>query len=325
MISIIIPAFNAEDTILRTIDSVLVQTYEDIEIVIVDDGSSDNTGLIVESVARIDPRVILIHTENQGAMKARLTGVSVSSGEWIGFIDADDVVESDMYQRLIENANRFGADISHCGYRLCFPDGRVNFFHNTSRKYLFNTNESIKELLKGERIEPGLWNKLYSRKLFSILDKDVELPFDIKINEDLLLNYYLFSSAKATVFEDWCPYHYMVREGSITHKNKSIKMMMDPIRVKSIILKHCDKELIGAATIAYINTCVNVYNSILDSSKPYFDIRQIIRECIRDKYSTELQLGIKRGLAVKLILDFPRAYKIARKIYMHLFQNDPYS
>ena len=96
MISVIVPAYNVESTIIRTLDSILAQTYLSIEVIVVDDGSTDKTGKIIDAYSSQHEQVVVIHTQNQGVTVARLTGVARASGEWIGFVDGDDEIESDM-------------------------------------------------------------------------------------------------------------------------------------------------------------------------------------------------------------------------------------
>lgn len=128
MISVIVPAYNVENYIGRTLDSILGQSFPDLEIIVVDDGSQDGTGAVIDRYAAAHPdRLTALHIPNGGVTNARLTGVSHARGEWIGFVDSDDVIEPDMYERLFENARKHNADISHCGYRMVFEDGRVHF------------------------------------------------------------------------------------------------------------------------------------------------------------------------------------------------------
>ena len=121
MISVIVPAFNVEQTIKRTLDSILAQTYQNIEIIVVNDGSKDETGAIIDSYAAQNREIIAIHTQNQGVTAARLTGVKHASGEWIGFVDSDDEIEPDMYEMLLNNALQYEAEMSHCGDQKIFP------------------------------------------------------------------------------------------------------------------------------------------------------------------------------------------------------------
>ena len=150
MISVIVPAYNIESYIARALDSILSQTYSEIEIIVIDDGSQDETGVIVDRYADENPgKVIALHVPNGGVTKARLTGVRYASGDWIGFVDGDDKIEPDMYERLLSNAERYHAQISHCGYQMCFSDGRVHYFHNTGCIVLQDKEKGLKDLLDG--------------------------------------------------------------------------------------------------------------------------------------------------------------------------------
>ena len=133
LISIIIPAYNIENYISTCLDSLLAQTYRDLEIIVVNDGSKDGTGAIMDTYAARDSRIMAIHKENGGVTSARLCGVKAATGDWIGFVDGDDIIEPDMYERLMANAVKHGADISHCGYRMVFPSGKVDYYYNTGR------------------------------------------------------------------------------------------------------------------------------------------------------------------------------------------------
>ena len=217
LISIIVPVYKVAADLPRCLDSILAQTYQNLEIIAVDDGSPDESGAILDRYAEKDPRIRVIHQENGGVTAARLRGVRAASGAWIGFVDGDDEIEPDMYQRLMNNAHQYHADISHCGYRMVFPDGRVHDFHNTGAVEIHDRAKALQELLSGERVEPGLCNKLFRADLF----RDLQMDETIRINEDLLMNYYLFDRAEKSVFEGVCPYHYILRQESASCKGIS--------------------------------------------------------------------------------------------------------
>ena len=115
-ISIIVPAYNIEAPLPRCLNSLLAQEYSNLEIIVVNDGSKDDTGAVMDAYAAKDSRIKAIHKENGGVTSARLRGVAEATGEWIGFCDGDDFVEPDMYARLMKNAADHNAQISHCGY-----------------------------------------------------------------------------------------------------------------------------------------------------------------------------------------------------------------
>ena len=245
-ISIIIPAYNIENYIAATLDSVLAQTYEKLEIIVVNDGSKDGTGDIINAYAVKDHRIRAIHKENGGVTSARLRGVAEATGEWIGFVDGDDLIEPDMYQRLLSNALAHDAQISHCGYKMVFPSGRIDYYYSTGRLAKQDRMAGLKDLLAGSFVEPGLGNKLFHRSLFYSLLHDDVMPQDIKINEDLLMNYHLFKAAKSAVYEDVCSYHYVLRKGSAATSKLNVNKLRDPLKVLHIILEDADAELNSA-------------------------------------------------------------------------------
>ena len=236
LISVIIPAYNIESYIEKTVDSVLSQTYENIEIIIVNDGSTDNTAEVIDALAKKDLRIRVMHKENGGVTSARLAGVAAAKGEYIGFVDGDDTIESDMYEFLMNNALKYQADISHCGYQMVFPS-RVDKYYGTGEIIEQNNKKGVLDLLSGIKIEPSLVNKLYKAGLFDVLLQEQNMDLSIKNTEDLLMNYYLFKESKKSVFEDVCKYNYVVRQGSAANKRINIHQLLDPLKVKKIILE----------------------------------------------------------------------------------------
>ena len=132
-ISVIIPTYNNALWLERSLDSLVGQTYSNIEIIVVNDGSSDNTHEVLTSYVERNPGIKVIHKENGGVTSARLRGITEATGEWIGFLDADDVVDPRMYEQLLKNAHSHDADVSHCAHRICFVDGRIERVHITGK------------------------------------------------------------------------------------------------------------------------------------------------------------------------------------------------
>lgn len=234
-ISVVIPAYNIQNYLENTLNSVLAQTYDNLEIIVVNDGSEDNTGKILDEYAARDSRIKAIHQENGGVTSARLRGVREASGSYIGFVDGDDYIEPQMYTRLMENAGKYDADISHCGYRMVFPGGRMDYYYNSGKLVQQEGHQGCTDLLSGKFVEPGLWNKLYRRKLFQGLENWMDKS--IRMNEDLLMNFYLFRKAEKSVFEDICPYHYVLRQGSAVTAQLNEYKLKDPLKVFHILQK----------------------------------------------------------------------------------------
>lgn len=233
LISVIIPAYNIENYLSKTLDSVLAQTYRNLEIIVVNDGSRDATAEVIDSYAARDHRIKAVHKENGGVTSARLKGLHVATGQYIGFVDGDDYVDPQMYELLMRNLTAHHADISHCGYKMVFPNGKIDYYYNSGRIVTQEDLQGCTDLLDGSFVEPGLVNKLYRRELFDGLEEWIDSS--IRINEDLLMNFYLFRQAKLSVFEDVCPYHYVLRRGSAATSRVNEHKLKDPLRVQHLL------------------------------------------------------------------------------------------
>ena len=324
LISVIIPAYNAAPYLKNCLDSVLSQTYRRLEIVLVDDGSTDETLEIADSYQdRFPDRIKVIHTENRGVTSARFTGVRAASGEWIGFVDADDEIEPDMYERLLSNALKYNADISHCGHQTIVNNGaRVHYFYNTGRFAVQDRKTGMKDLLEGV-FEPSLWNKLMKRELLLEIIAESAIDLSIKFNEDYLMNYYLFSRAKSTVYEDFCGYHYLARSDSATRKSFQVEKSLDPVRVNKLILDDVIPELKAVAWHNYLRCCLNAYISICDRPEYGDEARQLKQALLTNRDRTNL---LSRNERIKMvsILIAPTLFKKMYRFYEMSIQKKRY-
>ena len=146
-ISVVVPAYNTEAWLPRSLDSLLAQTYENLEIIVVNDGSTDDTGNVLDTYAAKHPQVKVIHKENGGLSDARNAGLAIATGSYIGYVDSDDWIEPDMYEILMRIIDEQQVDIAHCGYQMVFPDGHVDYYYNTGRKELHNKIQGIEIIL----------------------------------------------------------------------------------------------------------------------------------------------------------------------------------
>lgn len=316
LISIIIPAYNIEAYLARTLDSVLAQTYENIEVIVVNDGSKDGTAAVMDRYAAMDSRIRAIHKENGGVTSARLRGVAEARGQWIGFVDGDDLIEPQMYERLLENALKYGADISHCGYQMVFPS-RTDYYHNTGKLLQQEHTAALLDLLDGSLVEPGIWNKLYSRALFR--DFADHMDFSIKINEDLLMNYWLFKFSRKSVFEDFCPYHYLVRTGSAANSRLNAHLLRDPIRVTKAILDDADEGL-RPIVLARLARQLIGHASMSEEGQPELvrPYRKACRRELRQRLFSILRcpaVGKKLKLMALFTAVWPSGYGLVHKLY----------
>lgn len=315
LISIIVPVYNAGQYIRKTLESILNQTYSNIEVVCVDDGSTDNSYQTLRFIAASDNRVKLFTKKNEGVTRARQFGFMQAKGDYVGFIDADDRIEPTMYEVLYKNAQEFNADISHCGHDIRWLDGRKEEFYGTGRLAQQDKISGIKSLISGS-FEPGLCNKLYKYTLLHSLFHSGVMDFSIKINEDLLMNYYLFKMAETTVLEDVCLYHYVKREGSASASGWNKDIIWNPIKVRQIIKEDSlGTEYENDARIVYLFLCVNQYNNLVKQKNDYFSLdKQKIRELIVENKKDIRLLKKKHALGARIIVSFPKLYDALYRI-----------
>lgn len=257
-ISIIVPAYNIAPYLERGLKSLCEQTYKNIEIIVVNDGSTDGTGEVLARCARGDPRIIPMSQKNGGVTRARLAGIERATGDYIGFLDGDDYAEPDMMETLIRDAETYHADIAHCGYQMVFPDGHADQYYGTKQVISQNRRDGLLSLVEGTLVEPGIWNKLYRTELMAALFTDRRMDPSVRINEDLLMNFILFSYAERTVFRDECKYHYMLRKGSAATSKVQDFKLTDSQRVASLLFQETEGDALlhRAACVRYVRVLI---------------------------------------------------------------------
>lgn len=311
-VSIIVPAYNIEQYIERSLRSICEQTYRNLEIIVVDDGSTDKTGKIIDEVAAKDSRIIPIHKKNAGVSAARNTGLAIAKGEYIGFVDGDDVVDKDMYELLVRNAIKYDADISHCGYQMVFPD-RVDYYYNTGELRIQDQYQGVYDLIKADKVEPGLGNKIYRNSIVS----SKQLDETIKINEDLLFNYHLFKSAKKSVFEDVPKYSYMVRRGSASTSGINRNKIEDPVLVIEKMMKEETGEILQLLKKRYVYLLEKISVLILEDpemlkyqKQKRDELKKILKQGLEAEYYSKKDI-----FQIALALKSPMIYRIVHEIY----------
>ncbi len=324
LISVIVPVYNAAPYLENCLRSVLNQTYERIEIIAVDDGSTDNSGVILDEYKLKYPeRIIVVHKENGGVLSARLSGIDAAEGEWVGFVDGDDEIEPDMYERLYQNAINYNVDISHCGYQTIVNEGeRIHYFFNTGRLEKQNRLMGLKDLLVGS-MEPTLCNKLFRKSLFFRLMDDLALNLSIRYNEDLLMNYYLFREADSSVFEDFCAYHYIARSTTATRGSFKAEKVLDPVIVAKYILDDCLPELKNDAWQRYLLCCFRAFLALSKNDK-YSEQSEELYSILMDNKDKWRLLRWKDNAKIIGALKTPRLYSFVYQVYKEYFQNKRY-
>ena len=215
LVSIIVPVWNVEPYIRQCLDSIVSQSYQNLEIICVDDGSPDHCPEICDEYAARDSRIKVIHKENGGVAQARNTALRVVSGEWIAWIDSDDWVSAQFIQYMLNNALQYDADIVICGRYEEYTDRR-NVFSPEFR--IMNSEQAIKELLQDDEIRNYLCDKLWRANLFHGL----AFSENYRVLEDVALVYRLFLQAGQIVCCPEAHYHYRIHDKGLTHNNTLI-------------------------------------------------------------------------------------------------------
>lgn len=215
-ISIIVPVYNVEKYLNKCVDSILNQTFKDFELILVDDGSPDNSGTICDQYAKEDTRVRVIHKENGGLSSARNAGIEVAQGKFLGFVDSDDYIAEDMYELLYNNILQEDADLSICGIYDIYKDKNPKV--SPGFKKVCTKVEMIKMVLEAKLVSVHAVNKLYKRSLF---DK-IRYPVGI-ITEDAAIIFQVLDQCKKIIFDASQKYYYFHRDESISSKKFSIR------------------------------------------------------------------------------------------------------
>ncbi|EGP5526537.1 glycosyltransferase family 2 protein [Enterococcus faecium] len=208
-ISIIMTVFNVEKYLAKAIDSVLLQTFADFELILVDDGSSDRSGEICDEYQQRDKRIKVIHQPNSGVSSARNTGLENAQGKFIGFVDSDDYIESDMYEFLYNNLIEEKADLSICGIYDVYEGKEPQA--KTPGHYVLTKDETVKMILEAKVISVHPVNKLYKKELFN----HIRYPIG-KITEDGAVMFHLLENVEKVVVDMTPKYYYYHRMNSIT-------------------------------------------------------------------------------------------------------------
>ena len=234
-ISILVIAYNVGRYISRCLDSILAQSCHDIEIVVVDDGSSDGTGTILKDYAGRDQRVrVVSHPEKKGTLQARMTAINASKGKYIMFVDGDDTLKPYACERLLDEARRQDADFVVAGYDVVYPDGTVS-----SEKNVLNYGSSSSGLIRSmvfNECTRYLWARLFEKKLFT--DHPLRESRRIVFGEDQLLSYHSALHVRKAVSIDVSVYDYYQYQASLTgmERGKIAKSFKDRVLVNSLSL-----------------------------------------------------------------------------------------
>lgn len=259
LISVIVPVYKVEPYLERCVNSIRNQTYTNLEIILVDDGSPDRCGEMCDALAKEDSRVRVFHKENGGQSSARNLGLDNMTGEYVGFVDSDDWIEPDMYQHLYDLLVEYRAQVSCCGTQKDFPNGQKSYFNPYYPKETgiraYNRKEALCEMLQNVRITYSPCDKLYHKDVFVGLRMT-----EGQIYEDMEILPKWVERANTVVYDPVPKYHYIMTETSTIRGIYNLRRMResDIALAKAEDYKIRYPELYDEAMARYIAICLSV-------------------------------------------------------------------
>jgi len=223
-ISVIVPVFRVEKYLRKCVDSILAQTYSNIEIILVNDGSDDNCPAICDEYAEKSDKIQVIHKENAGLAQAWIDGLDVSTGDYIGFVDSDDYIDSQMYEKLMDTIQNKKCDIASCGLYVVDEGGAI-LGASASVDAIYIKEENIDNCLRLLldnlfNFPENRWDKLYKKEL---LERSVQkLEKRLQRAEDLYINLYVFDEVSSVGCVDYKGYYYLQRTNTIMSSNSIV-------------------------------------------------------------------------------------------------------
>ena len=284
LISVIVAAYNIAGYIEKGVNSVCSQTYRNLEIIVVDDGSTDDTGDLCDRMAAEDERIQVIHKKNGGLAEARNVGIAKAKGSYIAFVDGDDWIDSDMYEKMLGALKEQHADVAVCRYRQVYKthteDGSVD------RAVLFEGQEALQYYVQETKeyaIQNAAWNKLYKKEII------IGLAFPVgKWYEDIMFTTTVLSRAQRCIYLDTAYYNYIIdREGSIMNAQINSRTFTDQIPTyyeKTEFLKELGRQdLADIHDYFFYKRLLLFYNQLEKTNTPDKDrfleqLTRIIRE-----------------------------------------------
>ena len=279
IISIIVPVYNVEKYLKTCLDSVIKQTVKDIEILVIDDGSTDTGGRICDSYSEVDPRIRVFHKENGGLSSARNFGLALAKGDFIGFVDSDDYIEEDMYETLLTLIKKYDADMAMCGLYDMF-DGKPRKVFQKKEEIVAGKAEAIKMVMEAEIVSVTAVNKLYDRKLFDT----VRYP-EGKTAEDAFVILDLLEQCDKVAITTEQKYYYIHRGSSITTERFSKKNLdaIEAYEKNYQLIREKHPELLNEAKMRLCWSYFYVLDRlILDESGEHEDLKEDVTHYLKE-------------------------------------------
>lgn len=315
-ISVIIPIYNVEKYLEKCINSILNQTYKNIELILVNDGSKDSCKSICNRYAEKDSRIKVIHKENGGVSSARNKGIEIATGEYIAFVDSDDYIHKNMYELMINIAKSNKSDITICDFKYVNANNpeKINNDLNVDNLEIeeFTSIECLENLYGKTPVKfEVVWNKLYKRELFENVRYE-----ESRIYEDSIIIHRLIYLSKKVIYLH-CPlYMYLQREGSITSKPFKLKNLDGIYALKSRVEFFKSKKLVKLKYKADYDYRVRFIKDYYKAEKSLIHSKKVLREFKREFNKGILEIfknpnfNCKEKISLYIFIISPYLYKL---------------
>lgn len=327
LVSIVVPVYNSEKHLEKTINSIREQSYENIQIILINDGSTDSSLNICEKNKKIDKRIKVLSIENQGVSQARNVGLDNSTGDYIYFVDAGDYILENAVSVLVNNLESNSADISIIGYSVVYKSGEIQKMSDDKLFKVYTHEEAMKEWMSIEIFKGFVWDKMFKKELF----KKIYFPNNIVYMEDVYVGNYLFAKATSVVYSGIPLYMYVQDEDSITHSPFK-KEFLEGFQAIDYMIQFSKKNYGKYNSEAYSRLILTSYNFICsiystDNYKKFPSEIKILKSHIKKNKKYIIKGNISKGNKVlisliylgvspKLVLNIRRKLlTIKRKIY----------
>ena len=297
-LSIIVPVYNVEGYLHRCVDSILCQTFTDFEVILIDDGSPDCCGQIIDDYAAKDKRVIGVHQEKCGVSAARNHGLRLASGEYIGFVDADDWIEQDMYKMLINGLESNKAELGCCGYNLISDSGETKESKLTLSKNMSALNFMTEIFAIPRTVQGSVWNKIFLRERITTF-----FPEEYGIGEDFFFLFFYCKNIDRIFIARDMLYNVYERIGSTTRNSDDF--LIRAIPVTCAIAKEAEKvssKVAAAAEMNLLDTFMRAYYANPMKKK---ELKKMLKEFYKNNNKAFIRLTKDNWkVKIKLALEF---------------------
>lgn len=332
-VSVVVPVYNKEKVLKKNIQTILNQTLSDIEIILINDGSTDNSGQICDELKYTDNRVRVIHQNNKGVSAARNKGISISTGRYIGFVDPDDWIEENMYENMYKKIKKTQAEVCLCNYSVDWKEKTQNVLLSTSSNIL--NKEQIFKILILNMIAPETVNSseqgvmgsvcrlLIDRK--TIGNSGISFKEGLPLMEDLLFSIKLLSTVDNVYIDEGVYYHYVQDNNSVTNNHRDglyeLHSTINNELVNYLKGNEFYKKSIHRINNRYVNSAQTVIRNEVQNKETIFrKLNNISRVCKNENLQKSLNtIVIKKFTLRKKIVLFSMKYNFNILLYIYYY------